>query len=164
MAVDSRAKGQRAEYDVRDKLRLATKLQWERVPGSGGFGASHGLKGDVYLPATTGHLSKYAIEVKHYKDDVLNSPLFNETVSTLEKFWEQTTREAREMNAKAVLIFKKDRGKWLLAVSPADAEGTAAYDKCSSQMSFFKEKTETSMNICLFDEWLTHMKLEDLIK
>lgn len=50
MAVDSRDKGKRGEAQVRDLLRERTGLQWERVPGSGAYGANHGLKGDVYLP------------------------------------------------------------------------------------------------------------------
>ena len=92
--VDSRDKGKRAEYDVRDLLREKTGLGWERVPGSGGFGAQHGLKGDIYLPIPTGKRSVYCIEVKHYKDDTITSNLMNATVSTIEKWWEQTTREA----------------------------------------------------------------------
>lgn len=118
--VDSRAKGQRAEYAVRDLLREATKLEWDRVPGSGGFGASHGLKGDIYLPTPTGKISSFTIEVKHYKDDVLNSNLFNPTNSQLEKFWEQTVRESQQMNAMPMLVFKKDRGKWLVALNVED--------------------------------------------
>ena len=83
MAVDSREKGKRAEYQVRDILRERTGLEWERVPGSGAFGQSHGLKGDIYLPPQTGKISKYCFEVKHYKDDNISSNLFNVGESTL---------------------------------------------------------------------------------
>jgi hypothetical protein len=124
--VDSRTKGQRAEYAVRDLLRDKTKLGWERVPGSGGFTVNHGLKGDIYLPQTTGKISAFAIEVKHYADDVINSNLFNSTESQLEKFWNQTVREAKEISAKPMLIFKKDRGKWLCALSENELENISA--------------------------------------
>lgn len=114
--VDSRDKGTRGEYKVRDILKAATGLAWERVPGSGGYGSMHGLKGDVYLPPSTGRISNYAIEVKCYAEDVVNCNLLNSTQSQLEKFWEQTTREASQMNAKPMLVFKKDRGKFLVAL------------------------------------------------
>ena len=45
--VDSRAKGARGEYLVRDMLREATGLKFERVPASG---ALEYLKGDIYVP------------------------------------------------------------------------------------------------------------------
>lgn len=116
--ADSRQKGQRAEYAVRDLLRKATGLQWERVPGSGGFGAQHGLKGDIYLPHSTGKMSNWCIEVKHYKDEHFNSNMLKtaKTKSQMEKWLDQTEREASEMSANPMLIFKKDRGAWYVAV------------------------------------------------
>ena len=45
--VASRAKGARGEYLVRDMLRDATGLKFERVPSSG---ALEYLKGDLYVP------------------------------------------------------------------------------------------------------------------
>lgn len=119
MAVNSRDKGKRAEYAVRDLLRKYTGMKWERVPGSGAFDADHGLKGDIYLPCVqTKGLNKslVCIEVKHYKDDVINSNLLRPAKQTLEEFWRQTLREAEELNKIPVLVFKKDRGKWLVAV------------------------------------------------
>ena len=115
-------KGTRAEYAVRDLLRKATGLDWERVPGSGGYNAAHGLKGDVYLPPATGKMATFAIEVKHYKDDVINSNLLkeNKNPSILWDFWLQTQREAEEMNMKPLLVFKKDRGKWLAGMLETD--------------------------------------------
>ena len=56
--VDSRAKGARGEYLVRDLLREYTNLQFERVPNSG---ALEYLKGDLYIPHEK---NKYCIEVK----------------------------------------------------------------------------------------------------
>ena len=59
--VDPRAKGARTETTVRDTLRKATGLQWERVPGSGALDEKHGLKGDLYVP---GEKNKFCVEVK----------------------------------------------------------------------------------------------------
>lgn len=120
--VDSRDKGVRAEYTVRDLLRDATGVEWERVPGSGGFGSQHGLKGDIYLPNSTGLMSRYCIEVKHYKDEHFNSNIIKPTAtkSQFEKWLAQTEREAGEMNAKPMIVFKKDRGNWFVGVPLGD--------------------------------------------
>ena len=68
--VDSRAKGARGEYAVRDLLRLHTGLQFERVPMSG---ALEYLKGDLYVPNTS---NRFCIEVKNYEKSALNDTLF----------------------------------------------------------------------------------------
>ena len=52
--VDSRAKGARGEYLVRDMLREFTGLKFERVPASG---ALEYLKGDLYVPNQRNHFS-----------------------------------------------------------------------------------------------------------
>ena len=145
--VDSRAKGQRAEYDVRDKLRKATGHQWERVPGSGGFNKSHGLKGDIYLP---GGNSAYCIEIKHYADDVINSNLLNFSQSQLEKFWEQTLRESEEVGKLPLLVFKKDRGKWLCVAHATKDVGNSLYI----------EKGTEGFWVYNFDDWLEAHKGE----
>jgi Holliday junction resolvase len=59
--VDSRMKGQRGEYLVRDMLREATGLSFERVPASGALSY---LKGDLYIPDAK---NAYCIEVKNYE-------------------------------------------------------------------------------------------------
>lgn len=159
--VDSRAKGQRAEYGIRDLLRDRTKLNWERVPGSGGFGAQHGLKGDIYLPISTNKRSLYCIEVKHYKDDAITSNLTNTTVSTLEKWWNQTVRESGEMNSKPMLIFKKDKGEWLMALWEDD--DNAAYLMDNSFITFRSDKMSTAIIIGKFKPWLIEANIEDLV-
>lgn len=126
----SRDKGTRAEYAVRDLLKEATGLGWERVPGSGGFGSQHGLKGDIYLPNSTGVMSRYCIEVKHYADEHFNSNMLKptKTLSQMEKWIQQTEREASEMNAKPMLVFKKDRGPWFAAIPVDDPTCTLLDD------------------------------------
>lgn len=143
--VDSRAKGQRAEYQVRDLFRAATGLEWERVPGSGGFGKQHKLKGDIYVPNEN---TIHCVEVKNYSDDVINSNLLNSSISQLEKFWMQTEREASEVDKVPILVFKKDRGKWLIAEQKAES----SYPKIG--LIFWAEKIPQGVVISLLEEWL----------
>ena len=138
--VDSRAKGRTAEYKVRDILRKYTELDnWERVPLSG---AGH-IKGDIYL---SNSFNYYCIEVKSYKEDQIHSNLLNNSVSQLEKFWKQAKREAKEMRAVPLLVFKKDRGKWLVAVEKGEL--------IIPELTFTPDD-ETHLFIYLFEEWLT---------
>lgn len=160
MAVDSRDKGKRGEAQVRDLLRERTGLQWERVPGSGAYGANHGLKGDVYLPPATGHMSKICVEVKWYKDEQVTSNMLNTGVSQVEKWWEQTVRESEQMNMRPALIFKKDRGNWLIALSFDDP--AAIYLAEYQHFTFSKRGTEIIIGD--FKTWLNKVPVEEIIK
>jgi len=111
--VDSRDKGKRAEYQVRDMLRDQTGLGWERVPGSGGLSSVQGLKGDVHIPQTPSQI--YCIEVKHYKEDTINYLLLKNPDNQFAQFWAQTVRESKQVGKEPLLIFKKDRGQWSVA-------------------------------------------------
>lgn len=159
MAVDSREKGKRGEMQIRDKLREKTRQQWERVPGSGAFGQNHGLKGDVYLPHTAGKRSLYCFEVKWYKDEQITSNILNVGESQLEKWWEQTAREGEQMHMKPALIFKKDRGDWMIALDANDPQAeillTLPY--------FMVSKKGMEVIIGKFDAWLHHIDIEEII-
>jgi len=110
--VDSRVKGATGETKVRDTLRSYTKLQWERVPGSGALDPKHGLKGDLYVP---GKINRYCIEVKNYKDDHLTSKVLTSKNPQLIEWWEQTLRESAQVSKIPLLIFKFDRSKLFVA-------------------------------------------------
>jgi Holliday junction resolvase len=110
--VDSRIKGATAETKVRDELRKLTGLKWERVPGSGALHEKHGLKGDLYLVGTVNH---YCVEVKHYKDDHINTGLLTHKQPQLIDWWEQTIRESKQVDKKPLLIYKHDRSKLFAA-------------------------------------------------
>lgn len=157
--VDSRDKGKRAEYAIRDMLKDKTGLGWERVPGSGGFGAQHGLKGDIYLPHATGRMSKFAIEVKHYKDEHLNSNILKDSSSQLDKWLDQTYREAEEMNARPLLVFRKDRGAWLVAIDKCE---TGAFLMPDPYMTYYYAGREVA--IMDFKEFLATVDTEFLVK
>ncbi len=140
MASKQSIKGSTFEYKLRDIMRAHTGWQWERVPGSGGLLASQGLKGDIWCPALNPNI-KYCIEAKHYKEDTINCNLLNPTVSQLEKFWSQTVREAGEVNKEPILIFRKDRGKAMVAIQ----------DMVDIQHLYY---STTDTFIYNFEEWL----------
>lgn len=120
--VDSRAKGARTETVVRDLLRKLTGLSWERVPGSGALDPKHQLKGDLYVPGRT---NLYAVEVKGYAEDHINSTLLTGKNPQLLEFWKQAVRQGEQVSKKPLLIFKFDRSKVFVAFE--DLPATMAY-------------------------------------
>lgn len=115
--IDSRVKGRTAELKCRDELRKLTGLLWERTPLSGALDAKHMMKGDVYVPQV---YIKYCVEVKHYKDDHVNTRLLTGKSPMLLEWWEQAVREAKQMGKEPLLIFKHDRSKWFAAFNNWD--------------------------------------------
>lgn len=103
MALNPRSKGKRGEYAVRDMLREATNLNWERVPSSG---AGH-LKGDLFVPKS---IMLVCLEVKnHAKEAITDALIVGSPI--LDSWWLQ----ASESGLEPLLIFRKERGKWLAA-------------------------------------------------
>jgi hypothetical protein len=123
--IDSRAKGRAAELKCRDELRKLTKLMWERTPMSGALDAIHLLKGDIYVPQVN---IKFCIEVKFYKDDQISTKLLTGKSPIFMGWWEQTCREAKQMNKEPLLIFKHNRGKWFAAHFDCDVHLNMADD------------------------------------
>ena len=143
--VDSRAKGATAETKVRDELRKATGLKWERVPGSGALDPKHKLKGDLYLPAQN---NIYCVEVKHYADDHLTTKILTDKDPQIIQWWIQTVRESGQVDREPLLIFKHDRSKLFVAFK--DMPNSIDYRYmwyASPDHSFFLAK---------LDDWLTH--------
>ena len=104
--VDSRAKGARGEYTVRDILRASTGHQFERVPLSG---ALEYLKGDLYVP---NRQNRFCIEVKNYADSPLTDKLFTqEKTNNLVKWWLKIKNQAHNSKQEPLLFFKYDRSK-----------------------------------------------------
>jgi len=102
--VDSRAKGARGEYLVRDMLRESTGLQFERVPSSG---ALDYLKGDLYVPHAA---NKYCIEVKNYESSPLSDKIFTAPrTNNLIKWWKKVVQQAIGGNQEPLLFFKYNR-------------------------------------------------------
>ena len=110
--IDSRAKGYRAEIAARDELRTLTGLGWERTPASGALDAKHGMKGDVYIPSAD---NRFSVEVKSYKETVLNHLLLSGKTPKFKEFWDQTIRQAAQTEKEPLLLFKHDRSKFYVA-------------------------------------------------
>jgi Holliday junction resolvase len=119
--VDSRAKGARGEYLVRDMLRQATGLKFERVPASG---ALEYLKGDLYVPNQRNH---YCIEVKNYKDSPLTDKIFTQPkTNNIIRWWKKIVIQANGGGQKPLLFFKYDRSK-VFVVTAEKPEHTPGY-------------------------------------
>lgn len=143
MAVDSRAKGARAEAVVRDYLKKATGLGWERVPSSGALDPKHKLKGDLYLPDMKNY---YCVEVKHYAEDHINSGLLTNKNPQLLDFWKQTVREALQVNRMPLLIFKFDRSKLFCAFEDMPTQNYRFLFMSIDGYEFF---------VALLEDWIT---------
>ncbi len=108
--VDSRAKGARGEYIVRDLLRDKIGLKFERVPNSG---ALEYLKGDLYVPHEK---NRFCIEIKFYQDSPLNDKMFTQIkTNNLIKWWKKLKFQAEQGNQKPLLFFKYNRSKVFVA-------------------------------------------------
>ena len=102
--VDSRAKGARGEYLVRDMLRAHTDLQFERVPNSG---ALEYLKGDIYVPHEK---NLYCIEVKNYAESPLSDRIFTQRkTNNLVNWWKKVSVQADNGGQDPLLFFKYNR-------------------------------------------------------
>ena len=150
MANKNAEKGTRFEYLIRDKLSKKTGVAWDRVPQSG----AGTMKGDLYCKSN--HYF-YCIECKSFKDSVIQENLLNAKSNNLYMWWAQAVREAKEMNRKPALVFKKDRGKHLIAV----VEEIPELNRLSLTSSLGSEFVDVC--IYLFDEWLAHKDVEELI-
>ena len=144
--VDSREKGARAESQAKDLLRKTTGLDWQRVPGSGALDARHGLKGDLYIPNAN---NVFCVEVKHYKDDHLDSSILTGKSPQLIDWWEQTLRESAQVGKHPMLLFKHDRSKWFMCVKSCDF---VDYLDCERYIEF--KFNEYTVAIFKFEEWL----------
>ena len=143
--VDSRAKGARTETVIRDLLRKLTHLGWERVPGSGALDEKHGLKGDLYIP---NYNNTFCVEAKGYADDHLTSAVLTSKSPQLIEFWQQTIRQAKQVNKLPLLTFKHDRSKVFVAFSS---------DYCipENYHHFYVYRQPHSFYVALLEDWLT---------
>ena len=112
--VDSRAKGARGEYLVRDMLREHTGHQFERVPSSG---ALEYLKGDLYVPHAK---NKFCIEVKNYAESPLTDKIFTASkTNNLIQWWKKLERQAEQGSQEPLLFFKYNRSPvFVVTVEP----------------------------------------------
>lgn len=141
--VDSRAKGARGEYKVRDTLREATGLLFERVPSSGALSY---LKGDLYVPHED---NIFCIEVKNYEEPILDIKVFTNKSSYFTKFWDKTCSDAALRNQKPLLIFKHNRSK--VYVATEEFPGNTEKYMYISWLNCY---------VMLLDEWLEEEEIQ----
>jgi len=146
--VDSRAKGARTETIARDMLRKHTKLNWERVPGSGALDPKHQLKGDLYVP---GMQNLFCVEVKGYAEDHLTSQVLTSKTPQLIEFWRQTYRQGCQVNKHPLLIFKFDRSKLFVAFEDLPSHNYRFVCISCDGYEFF---------VALLEDWLEHEKTQ----
>jgi|TARA_R110000796_G_scaffold63245_2_gene146278 hypothetical protein len=140
--VDSRAKGQRGEYLVRDMLRDASGLQFERVPSSGALAY---LKGDLYIPDAN---NAFCIEVKNYEKSPLSDKVFTNKTNYLLVWWEKIVKQAELKLQQPLLFFKYSRSK-VFVVTTIQPKNTK-----------FMYISWLDCYVCLAEEWLENEKME----
>lgn len=144
--VDSRAKGARGEYLVRDMLREHTGYQFERVPNSG---ALEYLKGDLYVPHEK---NRFCIEVKNYESSPLSDKIFTaKKTNNLIKWWLKLLQQAAGGNQEALLFFKYNRSPVFVV--------TNLQPKVTSEWMFIQF---LNCYVLLADVWLKEEKVEFL--
>ena len=142
--VDSRAKGARGEYLVRDMLREHTGYQFERVPSSG---ALEYLKGDLYVPHAK---NRFCIEVKNYENSPLSDKIFTAPKTNhLIKWWKKLLIQAERGNQEPLLFFKYNRSP-VFVVTGEPPEETKEYMFICFLQCF----------VLLAEEWLKKEKVE----
>jgi Holliday junction resolvase len=142
--IDSRAKGARGEYLVRDMLRDFTGLRFERVPSSG---ALEYLKGDLYVP---NEKNRFCIEVKNYAESPLSDKMFTqEKTNNLVTWWTKVSFQAINGGQEPLLFFKYNRSK-VFVVTASKPEHSLKY--------FFI--SWLNCYIILADEWLEKERIE----
>lgn len=150
MAGKASQKGTRFELKVRDMLREKTGATWERVPLSG----AGAMKGDLYCKTNHYH---YCIECKSFKDTVIQENLLTAKSNNFYSWWSQTVREAKDMNRKPALVFKKDRGKPMIAV----LEDIPELNRFRITSDLGDDFVDVS--IYLLEDWLKHKPIEEII-
>ena len=141
--VDSRAKGARGEYLVRDLLREYTNLQFERVPMSG---ALEYLKGDLYVPNEKNY---FCIEVKNYSDTPLTDKILTQKkTNNLIKWWKKLVIQAERGKQDPLLFFKYNRSKIYVVTDVSPEHINYIYI------------SELGCYVTLAEEWLDKEKVE----
>lgn len=140
--VDSRAKGARGEYLVRDMLRDASGLQFERVPSSGALSY---LKGDLYVPDEK---NLFCIEVKNYEKSPLTDKIFTNKTNYLLLWWEKIVKQAELKLQQPLLFFKYSRSK-VFVVTTLKPENTR-----------YTYVSWLDCYIMIAEEWLDQEKVE----
>tara|TARA_B000000532_G_scaffold164805_1_gene133049 strand:+ start:739 stop:1182 length:444 start_codon:yes stop_codon:yes gene_type:complete len=141
--VDSRAKGARGEYLVRDLLREYTNLQFERVPMSG---ALEYLKGDLYVPNEKNY---FCIEVKNYAETPLTDKILSQIkTNNLLRWWRKLVTQALAGKQRPLLFFKYNRSKIYVGTETKPEHTNYIY------------VSDINCYICIAEQWLEKEEVE----
>lgn len=140
--VDSRQKGQRGEYLVRDLLREATGIKFERVPASGALSY---LKGDIYIPNAK---NKFCIEVKNYEKSPISDKVFTNKTNYLVVWWEKIQYQAEAQKQEPLLFVKYSRSK-VFVVTKQQPTNTR-----------YMQLSWMNCYVMLAEEWLKNEKVD----
>lgn len=143
--VNSRQKGARGENSVRDVLREATRLQFEKTPGSG-CGA---IKGDLYIPDKR---NRYCIEVKNYAESPISDKVLTNKANNLVQWWTKLVVQAKQSRQEPLLFFRYNRSKTFVVTS----------EKPITLNKFLYIST-LNCYIMLSDEWLSNEEVKWII-
>lgn len=144
--VDSRAKGARGEYLVRDMLRAHKKLQFERIPSSGALAY---LKGDLYVPHEK---NCYCIEVKNYEKSPLSDKIFTQPkTNSLIQWWRKLKNQARDMKQEPLLFFKYNRSKVFVVTETAP------------EYTDYMRISWLECYVCLAEDWLRNEEIDFIL-
>ena len=141
----SKDKGNRGEILVRDALRKATGLKWEKTPLSGALNPVHGLGSDLYVPNS---MNIYSVEVKNYMESHVGPELITSKSPILKGWWDQVTKSAKDTNKLPLLIFRHNRSKLFVCF-----QGMLEGD--SNHMYLIRDDMP-EVCICLLEDWITH--------
>jgi hypothetical protein len=124
--VDGKAKGNRTELQLCKLLSDHFGEEFSKAPGSGArwsqvsFLPEHAKKtltGDVCVPEKF----KWVIESKGgYEDDIDLNALFNDGISRIDTFIEQSQRDASYCGRKPLICWKRSRKPWLAMILLSD--------------------------------------------
>lgn len=125
----SKRKGKRYESRVAKLLTDFTKVNFRKIPSSGGFNkfggvvvAKHVFTGDVCCDNSS---FKYSVEAKNRQDINIATIIKNPSTSPLSKYWYQCVEDANSNNKKPIMFFKPNNQSDFICISQKDD----VYDK-----------------------------------
>tara|TARA_R110000772_G_scaffold96765_2_gene195677 strand:+ start:300 stop:830 length:531 start_codon:yes stop_codon:yes gene_type:complete len=98
--INSRSKGSKNEREVSKLFETWTGFPFTRVPSSGGLGwkTSNSVGDIICTDEKHSRFFSFAIEAKFYKEIKFEHLINGNKNSDIIKFWEQSTRDANQVN------------------------------------------------------------------
>jgi hypothetical protein len=157
----SKGKGKRGEYWLRDRLREAFGIPFERTPQSGGSELKAGWKlaGDICAPP--GYDWNYSLEMK-WRENWELGQLFSKKC-VIWDWMNQACHDAKLTNMVPILVFKRNNVAPLVMVPYYYSDVGHAFilkNTRDSSICFTVWNEGKEYEVMLFEDWLTHLKKE----